>query len=206
MVASGPGDRRLGRRFFARPADVVARALLGKVLVCGERAGVVVETEAYVGPHDLACHARVGRTKRTEVMFGEPGLAYVYLCYGIYDLLNVVTGRLGHPEAVLVRALEPLAGMDGSPHTARGPGKLTRALGVTRAQNGLDVVSSQELFFRAGRRVRAEQIASGPRVGVDYAGAWADEPLRFWIDGHAAVSRRPARRRRPREGGHERAT
>lgn len=175
---------------------MVARALLGKVLVRGERAGAIVETEAYVGSHDLACHARFGRTKRTEIMFGEPGTAYVYLCYGIHDLFNVVTGSRGSPEAVLIRALEPLAGLDPAPATARGPGKLTRALGITRADNGLDLVLAPDLIVRTGRRVRPDRIASGPRVGVDYAGAWADAPLRYWIEGSAAVSRRA--RSRPR--------
>jgi DNA-3-methyladenine glycosylase len=187
-------QRRLTRRFFARPSHVVAPALLGKVLVHGHRAGVIVETEAYLGPHDLASHARFGRTKRNAVMFGEAGVTYVYLCYGMYDLFNIVTGARGRPEAVLIRALEPLAGVDRAPSTARGPGKLTRALGISRAHNEIDLVASDELYVRAGRRVPAERVAAGPRVGVDYAGAWADEPLRFWIDGHAAVSRRPRRR------------
>jgi DNA-3-methyladenine glycosylase len=188
--------RRLGRRFFARPADVVARALLGKVLVHGERAGVVVETEAYLGAHDAASHARFGRTPRNDVMFGIPGITYVYLCYGMYDLFNVVTGRLGEPQAVLIRALEPRTGMPASPSTARGPGKLTRALGLSRAHNRVDLIASEALYIRPGRRVPAELVCAGPRVGVDYAGSWADTPLRFWIGGHESVSR-PARRRAP---------
>ena len=188
--------RRLSRRFFSRSADVVARALLGKVLVHGDRAGVVVETEAYLGTHDQASHARFGRTKRNDVMFGDAGVAYVYLCYGMYDLFNVVTGPRGRPEAVLIRALEPMTGLSPSPAIARGPGKLTRALGLSRAHNRVDLVESEVLTIRPGRRVAPEMIAAGPRVGVDYAGAWADEPLRFWIDGHPAVSRRPSPRRR----------
>jgi DNA-3-methyladenine glycosylase len=186
--------RRLSRRFFARPAHVVARALLGKVLVHGARAGMIVETEAYLGAHDLASHARFGRTRRNEVMFGEAGIAYIYLCYGMYDLFNVVTGARGEPQAVLIRALQPLAGLEPSPDVARGPGKLTRALGLSRAQNRVDLVESAETFLRPGRRVAGGRIARGPRVGVDYAGPWALEPLRYWIDGHGAVSKPPRRR------------
>jgi DNA-3-methyladenine glycosylase len=185
--------RRLSRRFFARPAQMVARALLGKVLVHGARAGIIVETEAYLGQSDLASHARFGRTRRNEVMFGQAGMAYIYLCYGMYDLFNVVTGAPGEPQAVLIRALEPLAGMDPAPDTARGPGKLTRALGLSRAHNRVDLVESAETFLRPGRRVVSEHIAVGPRIGVDYAGAWASEPLRFWIADHRAVSRPPRR-------------
>jgi DNA-3-methyladenine glycosylase len=186
--------RRLSRRFFARPAHVVARALLGKVLVHGARAGMIVETEAYLGAHDLASHARFGRTRRNEVMFGDAGIAYVYLCYGMYDLFNVVTGSRGEPQAVLIRALEPRAGLAPSPDVARGPGKLTRALGLSRAQNRVDLIESAETFLCPGRRVASGRIAMGPRIGVDYAGPWALEPLRFWIDGHAAVSKPPRRR------------
>src|SRR5690606_6328725 len=133
-----------------------------------------------------------------RVMFGPGGVAYVYLCYGMYDLFNVVSGREGEPGAVLIRALEPAAALGSDPAVARGPGKLTRALGITRAHNGIDLVTSEQLYIAAGRPVRAEQIAIGPRIGVEYAGAWAAAPLRFFIAGHPAISRasRPAARRR----------
>lgn len=179
---------RLPRGFYARPAIDVARALLGQHLVheAGgvRRAGRIVETEAYVGPHDLACHASKGRTSRTEPMFGEPGHAYVYLIYGMYDCFNVVTDVEGHAAAVLVRALEPLDGCLGK---TDGPGKLTRALGVTRAHDRGDLISGP-VFVEAGGAIDPREIAKGPRVGVDYAGAWARRLLRFWIRGNAWVS------------------
>lgn len=184
-----PADDRLTQRFFARRSDDVARALIGKTLVCGERAGVIVETEAYLGPDDLASHARFGKTDRNAVMFGPGGVAYVYLIYGMYDMFNVVTGPSGRAEAVLVRALEPARGIGGGASAARGPGKLTRALGISRHHNGTDLVRSPDLFLAPGPRVAGERIARGPRIGVDYAGDWAHAPLRFWLDGHPSVSR-----------------
>jgi DNA-3-methyladenine glycosylase len=180
---------RLSQRFFAPGSEAVARALLGKTLVCGERAGVIVETEAYLGPDDLASHARFGKTERNAVMFGPGGVAYVYLIYGMYDMFNVVTGPAERAQAVLVRALEPARGLDGGAAAARGPGKLTRALGISRRHNGIDLTRSGELYLAPGLRVAADRIARGPRIGVDYAGGWARAPLRFWIDGHPAVSR-----------------
>jgi DNA-3-methyladenine glycosylase len=180
---------RLSQRFFARRSDAVARALLGKTLVCGDRAGVIVETEAYLGPDDLASHARFGKTERNAVMFGPGGVAYVYLIYGMYDMFNVVAGPDGQPGAVLVRALEPARGMTGGASAARGPGKLTRALGISRQHNGTDLCRSPDLFVAGGARVAPGRVACGPRIGIDYAGDWARAPLRFWIDGHPAVSR-----------------
>src|SRR4051794_31807310 len=111
--------KRLPQAFFARDAKTVARALVGCALVHGHRAGMIVETEAYVGPHDLACHARFGSTARTSVMFGPAGVTYVYLCYGIHDMFNIVTGERGHGEAVLVRAIAPLRGLPVDPATGR---------------------------------------------------------------------------------------
>jgi DNA-3-methyladenine glycosylase len=182
-----PG-RRLPRAFYARPAIDVALALLGQRLVHEHagvrRAGRIVEAEAYVGPHDLACHASKGRTARTEPMFGEAGHAYVYLIYGMYDCFNVVTDVEGHAAAVLVRALEPLEGCLGK---TDGPGKLTRALGITRAHDRGDLVTGP-VFVEAAGSVDPRQIAKGPRIGVDYAGAWARRLLRFWIRGNPWVS------------------
>ena len=186
--------RRLSPRFFGQPSPVLARALLGKRLVHGACDGVIVETEAYLGQEDRASHARFGPTARNRVMFGPGGVAYVYLCYGVYDLLNVVSGRDGEAGAVLIRALEPGAGLPDDPALARGPGKLTRALGITRAHGGLDLRSHDRLFIAAGRRIPPAQVTAGPRIGVDYAGAWAQAPLRFWIAEHPAVSRQPRRR------------
>ncbi len=184
-----PARPRLTQRFFARRSDAVARALLGKTLVCGDRAGLIVETEAYLGPDDLASHARFGKTERNAVMFGPGGVAYVYLIYGMYDMFNVVAGPDGRPGAVLVRALEPARGVEGGAAAARGPGKLTRALGISRRHNGIDLIRSGDLYVAAGARVARERIACGPRIGIDYAGEWAHAPLRFWIDGHPSVSR-----------------
>ena len=173
----------LPRSFYAQDAETVAKALLGAVLVFGERRARVVETEAYVGVHDLACHAAKGRTKRTEVMFGPPGHAYVYLIYGMYDLLNVVTGGEGDAEAVLIRAAEPLTEL----LKTDGPGKLTRALGITRAHNRHDLLSPP-LTFTEG--VPPETVVTTTRVGVDYAGIWKDAPLRFYDADSPWVSRR----------------
>lgn len=184
--------KRLSRRFYSRPAEIVARALLGKVLVCGERAGRIVETEAYVGPHDLAAHSRFGVTKRNRVMWGPGGFSYVYFIYGMYDMFNVVCGGEGDGQAVLVRALEPVRGLADA-KAARGPGKLTRALGIRVAEhNGIDlsVEGTGELFIASARAVPEAEVARGPRVGIDYAGEWAAAPLRFWVDGHPAVSKK----------------
>lgn len=178
----------LPRAFYARNAETVARDLLGAVLV-HDREGLeqrvrITETEAYLGSFDLACHASKGRTKRTEVMFGEAGHAYVYLIYGMYDMLNLVTGEMGDPQAVLLRAAEPLRGVSGK---TDGPGKLTRALGITRREhNGLDLCS-KELYIEPGWPPRA--VVTTPRIGVAYAGEWKDAPLRFYDADSACVSR-----------------
>jgi DNA-3-methyladenine glycosylase len=188
------------RSFYQRPAIDVARDLLGRTLVHVDRdvrrAGRIVETEAYVGAHDLACHASKGRTARTDVMFGEGGHAYVYLIYGMYDCFNVVTDRAGHPSAVLVRALSPI---EGCLRSTDGPGKLCRALGVTRAQNKLDLLG-EELFIESGDPPAPRAIAKGPRIGVDYSGHWAKRYLRFWIRGDPWVSDAPAKLRKLRIG------
>ena len=189
----------LSRPFYERTALHVARALLGQVLVhtgpLGTRAGRIVETEAYVGPHDLACHAAKGRTRRTEVMFGPAGHAYVYFVYGMHFLFNVVTGREGVAAAVLVRGVEPLSGIPPGVRT-NGPARLTRALDIGPAENGLDLISSP-LAIHAGPPPPPGSVRRGPRVGVEYAGSWAARPYRFWVEGSPGVSRvaRPAQRR-----------
>ena len=194
----------LVRAFFARDARVVARALIGTTLVVlhesGRRAGRIVETEAYRGPTDLACHARFGVTKRTRSLFLGPGHAYVYFVYGMHECFNVTCLREGAGHAVLVRAVE-LVGPDEEVAGRRGdgPGRLTRALGIDRRHDGLDVTgddprSPVSLLARgtiAGTRMRPK-IGAGPRVGVGYAGEIADAPLRFFDRESRHVSRPPA--------------
>lgn len=185
-IAGHPGSP-LPHSFYERPARVVARALLGKVLVHEGRAGRIVETEAYVGAHDLACHASRGRTARTSILWGPPGRAYVYFIYGMHWCFNAVTGREGRPAAVLVRGLEAFGGFD-APVRLDGPGRLCRALGITGAQNGADLVVSGLRIVDAPT-VRGREVERGPRVGVDYAGEWAAQPLRFWVRDSKGVSR-----------------
>jgi DNA-3-methyladenine glycosylase len=177
---------RLSPSFFSRDAVTVARALLGCALVHRRRAGMIVETEAYIGPEDAACHARFGPTARTSVMFGPGGVSYVYLCYGIHQMFNIVTGPEGHGEAVLIRAVAPLVGLPEDPAIGRGPGKVTTALVLDRRHDRRDLARGA-LYVAA--YATPPKIARGPRVGVDYAGPWARRPLRFWWKDHPAVSR-----------------
>jgi DNA-3-methyladenine glycosylase len=165
----------------------VARALLGKVLVHGGRAGRIVETEAYVGEHDLACHASRGKTARTRILWGPPGRAYVYFIYGMHWCFNAVTGREGRPAAVLVRGLEPEEGFEG-PVRLDGPARLCRALGITGAENGADLVTSRLRILDAPA-IAGREVERGPRIGVDYAKEWAEQPLRFWVRDSDGVSR-----------------
>ena len=161
--------RALPAEFFNAPAEQVARQLLGKRLVRVSEGAVrslaITETEAYVGPHDLACHAARGRTRRTEVMFGAPGTLYVYLIYGMHWMLNVVTGAPGYPAAVLIRGVEGLS----------GPGRLARALAIDRVLNGKPAVPGTGLWFADdGYAVAPRDMRRTPRIGVDYAGpVWA---------------------------------
>jgi DNA-3-methyladenine glycosylase len=173
------------RAFYDRDTIVVARELLGKLLVHGDRVGRIVETEAYLGPHDLAAHSARGLTKRNAVMFGPPGHAYVYLIYGMYFCMNVVTEREGHASAVLLRALEPVRGVTGK---TTGPGLLCNAMGIDRQLNGCDLLSRE--FLIAEGPSQPIRIVKRPRIGVDYAGRWASRHLRFYIAGNLFVSRR----------------
>ncbi|SPP63706.1 DNA-3-methyladenine glycosylase [Nitrospira lenta] len=168
----------LPQHYFSRGTVQVARSLIGKYLVRvldgREIAGRIIEVEAYVGPQDKACHASKGRTKRTEVLFGPPGNAYVYLIYGMYHCLNVVTEREEFPAAVLIRAIE----VDGV--LIDGPGRLCRALQIDRSLNRMDLTTQESLWFEdRGDRILRGQVAALPRIGVDYAGAWAKKPWRF---------------------------
>jgi DNA-3-methyladenine glycosylase len=173
-------SRKLPRSFYARETLVVARDLLGMHLVhegpAGRQIGRIVETEAYKGPKDLAAHSSRGRTQRTEVMFGPPGHAYVYLIYGFWNCLNVVTAADGVPHAVLLRGLEPIEGIDSTTH---GPGLLCRAMHIDRALNGANLLA-ETLWIEKPERYRAPSIARSTRIGVDYAGEWANKPWRFF--------------------------
>src|SRR5437588_3751758 len=172
----------LGPEFFARDTVTVARDVLGKLLV-REVGGVrlwgrLVEVEAYLGPDDLAAHSVGGRrTPRTEVMYGPPGRAYVYLTYGMHHCLNFVTRSEGLPQAVLVRAIEPGPGVG----RASGPGLVCRALDIDRTLNGRPLVPPDLYVADDGLRVDPAAVVTGPRVGVAYVGEWADRPWRFRI-------------------------
>lgn len=182
--------------FYSRSALTVARELLGTHLVLEEggqrRVGRIVETEAYLGAEDLACHASKGRTPRTEVLYGPPGRAYVYLIYGMYHCFNVVVEPEGIGAAVLVRGVEPLEGFTPEART-EGPGRLCRAYGLTLAHNRL-TLDAPRLHLLTGTPVEEAQVERGPRIGVDYAGIWAAKPFRLWVRDSAHVSRRPARK------------
>lgn len=193
---------RLSRKFYQRDAATLARALLGQVLVRvlpdGTRlAGRIVETEAYLGIADKAAHSYGGRhTRRNAAMWGPAGHAYVYFIYGMHYCVNVVARRTGEPEAVLLRALEPLEGLEAM-HRHRsgripadrlrprdlcsGPARLTQALAIDRALDHADLVTGGELFLERGPRVPAGRIVATPRIGIGYAEEWAEKPLRFVI-------------------------
>jgi len=188
---------RLPQTWFARDVATVARELIGCALVHGRRAGIIVETEAYLGPEDLASHTRFGVTKRNGVMFGAGGVAYVYLCYGVHEMFNIVTGPDGEGQAVLIRAIAPLAGLPAEDHTVgSGPGKVTRALDIDRRRHDRRDLARGSLYVAAARE--PEEVAVGARIGVDFAGPWAARPLRFWWKDHPAVSRSSTATRRKR--------
>lgn len=184
----------LKRSFYDRPTVEVARDLLGKVLVHGETAGRIVETEAYLGGEDLAAHSARGITERTRVIFGPPGHAYVYFIYGMYECLNLICEREGTPGCVLIRALEPVAGLElmrtrrpaarRPEDLASGPGKLTLAMGITRALNGMDVTRGA-LVVREPEEARHIDVVVTPRIGITKC---ADLPLRFFERGSRFVS------------------
>lgn len=183
-------EKALAREFYDRHAEEVAPDLLGKYLVRRRkekiRVGRIVETEAYLGPHDLASHSSKKRTKRTEVMFGPPGFAYVYMVYGMHNLLNAVTGPGENASAVLVRAVEPVKNIDDK---TRGPALVCRAMDIDRSFNGLDLTGGI-LYVAKGGGKKDFEIEVKPRIGVDYAGPWALKPLRYCIRGNSFVSRK----------------
>jgi len=200
---SGPElHNKLERSFYERDARTVARGLLGKYLVyepAGKRlAGKIVETEAYLGVRDTASHASRGRTRRTDVMFGEGGRLYMYFIYGLFWMMNVVTETEGRAGAVLLRALEPVEGVEEMAANRRGkdrrllasgPARLTCALGAGGSLNGVDLCGDSIWIEDRGERVTASQIEATRRVGVAYAKEWKNRKLRFYLSGNDFVSR-----------------
>jgi DNA-3-methyladenine glycosylase len=192
---ASPAGAILPRRFYSRPTVEVAQNLLGKVLRHRETSGIIVETEAYLGGDDLAAHSSRGMTDRTRVIFGEPGHAYVYLIYGMYECLNLVAEPRGEPGCVLIRALEPAEGIEimhsrrkaarNMHQLASGPGKLTLALAITREHNGVDVTRGP-ITVHAHKTAPTVEIVTTPRVGITQCADW---PLRFYIAGNPFVSR-----------------
>ena len=191
---------KLPRSFYEQDTVDVAKQLLGKYLVRkhpeGSTVGRIVEAEAYIGPHDLACHAAKGRTPRTEVMFGPAGHAYVYFVYGVHYMLNLVTEAADHPAAVLIRALEPIDGielMEARRRTEKrralcsGPGKLCQAFAIDRSLNAADLCGG--IIYIEDRGEPMPKNLARPRVGVDYAGKWKDKLFRFLVRGNEFISR-----------------
>jgi DNA-3-methyladenine glycosylase len=199
-----PTRRKLHREFYTRPnVLLIARELLGKLLVVPDEAGkrisgMIVEVEAYRGPEDRASHAYGGRrTKRTEIMYQRGGVAYVYFVYGMYNQFNVVTNIEDTPHAILVRALEPVEGIEimrsrrhlhPDRNLTNGPGKLCLALGIDRQLDKADLLG-ERVWIEEYEKVTPGRIAKGPRIGIDYAEYWVSKPWRFWIKGNQYVSR-----------------
>jgi DNA-3-methyladenine glycosylase len=191
--------RALSRSFYERETEVVARELLGTVLECdtdeGRASGIIVETEAYLGEHDLACHAAAGRTARTEALYGPPGTSYVYFIYGMYWCFNAVTRAEGLPSAVLVRALEPLDGISlmhkrrprikSDVDLTNGPGKLCTALGITGAMSA-QTLRRKPLVIREGEPLSDDRVEVTTRIGITKCADW---PLRWIVKGNRFVSR-----------------
>ena len=178
----------LPRLFFNRPTLKVARDLLGKVLIRQSpnitMPTKIVDVEAYVGPKDKACHASKGRTKRTEIMFGPAGFTYVYLIYGMYHCLNIVTEQEEFPAAILIRGLELLGEENAPARPIRidGPGRVCRFLEIDRTHNGLDTTLGTNLWIEDhGLAISRKQTQALPRIGVDYAGEWATKLWRFYL-------------------------
>lgn len=192
----------LPRSFFDRPTLKVARDLLGKFLIRETSGGLlqarIVDVEAYVGPEDKACHASKGRTKRTAIMFGPPGFTYVYLIYGMYYCLNLVTEREEYPAAILIRGLEVQeeTGVGVSSNRIDGPGRVCRFLNIDRTDNGIDATLGATLWIEdRGWNHSNTQIHTLPRIGIDYAGEWAHKPWRFCLPAPPSPRKRQTSRR-----------
>ena len=204
MTTNKPTATKLPREFYTRSNVLaVAKELLGKTLVVPDRrgrrvSGMIVEAEAYRGPKDRAAHSYGGRrTKRTEPMYSIGGTAYVFFVYGMYNQFNVVSNVEDVPHAILIRALEPLEGIEimrrrrqvhSDLNLTNGPGKLCIAMSIDRRLDAADLLGDK-VWLEEGARILRSQIMSGPRIGIDYAGEWIDKPWRFWIKGNAYVSR-----------------
>jgi DNA-3-methyladenine glycosylase len=184
----------LPRSFYNRPTLTVARELIGarmvRILDGVKLTGLITETEAYISEKDLACHAKAGLTPRTAVMFGEPGHAYVYFTYGNHWMLNAVTERQGFPAAVLIRAIQPIEGIEvmsarRSGRDTFGPGKLTQAMGITKSENGVDLTDTTHgLWIEEGIAVPNSLVTKGPRVGLNNTPEpWLSKPWRFLVKG-----------------------
>ena len=194
--------KKLKPAFFKRPTFNVAEGLLGKYLVVKRGGkilvGKIVETEAYIGEDDLACHASKGRTNRSETLYQKAGTIYVYMIYGMYHCLNIVTEREYFPSAVLIRAVEPVEGTevmkklrktDALRNLASGPGKLCMALGINKKMNGRSIFGDEIYIEDRGEKIAKKNIARAKRIGVDYAGVCAHYPWRFYIKDNEFVSK-----------------
>ncbi len=196
--------KRLSPVFFRRDTEVVAPALLGKLLIRRWRGqniiGRITEVESYIGEKDLACHAARGRTPRTEIMYGESGHAYIYLIYGRYYCFNIVTEAKDFPAAVLIRSLEPVENFSAMQRARQqkniynlttGPGKLTQAMHITTGLNGEHISTSERLWVAEDTMtITPKAIATSPRIGVDYAGAWRLKPWRYYLKNSEFISRK----------------
>ncbi|MCK4592500.1 DNA-3-methyladenine glycosylase [Candidatus Parcubacteria bacterium] len=188
----------LKKSFYSQPTEKVARELLGKFL-CRKinnklYIGKIVETEAYLGEKDLACHTSKGITERNKIMFGPAGHAYIYFIYGMYHCFNVVTEEENNPCAVLIRALEPIGRRDAinrvSTRPLNGPAKLCREFEIDRELNGYNLTLGRKLWIENKEKIKPIRIKKSKRVGVDYAGIWKDRLLRFYIKDNKFVSKR----------------
>lgn len=197
--------KKLPREFYTRDDTLkIAQDLLGKILVvptaAGERvSGVIVETEAYLGAIDKAAHSYGNRrTPRTEMMFAEGGTVYIFFIYGMYFQFNIVAGAVDSPHAILIRAVEPVEGIEimrerrgrmKDANLTSGPGKLCIALGIDKTFNGADLLGDK-VWLEEGETIPAARIASGKRIGIDYAQEFAEKPWRFWVRENMFVSRK----------------
>lgn len=196
---------RLTSSFFNRKTILVAQELLGKALIYKQNdqtlSGIIVETEAYIGPKDLASHASRGKTPRNEVMFDSAGFWYIYLIYGFYNCLNIITEEKGYPAAVLIRAIEPISGIDlmeirrhnkKLENLTNGPGKLCQAFSIDKKLNHTSAVNKKSPLFIGdmGLKIPKTKIIKTTRIGVDYAKEWKDKPLRFYIKDSPFISKK----------------